>query len=218
MVTKSRENIYGASVRAAAEQAAEARKTTDRLACEAWNKRMLGFQGPAQPSPALGDAINAGFLYLEVKRLGLQHTSDGHPGHRAPTEDNTNPRTRSLHAVQAIARGSGASVQAQPSGRVATKRRFQPAIRHQHGGRASGEYHDRHRTVDTTGQICTWSREAEKLFGYCGFRGSWAIHRNHYSASPKAPARAGFGRFARTGISTLPEITTTTAIHGQASS
>ena len=51
MVTKSRENIYGASVRAAAEQAAEARKTADRLACEAWNKRMLGFQGPAQPSP-----------------------------------------------------------------------------------------------------------------------------------------------------------------------
>jgi len=44
MGTKSRECIYGASVRAAAEQAAEARKTADRLACEAWNKRMLGFQ------------------------------------------------------------------------------------------------------------------------------------------------------------------------------
>src|SRR6478735_914770 len=70
MVTKSRENNYGASVRAAAEQAAEARKIADRLACEAWNKRMLGFQGPAQPSPALGDAINAGFGYLEVKCLG----------------------------------------------------------------------------------------------------------------------------------------------------
>src|SRR5205085_10485083 len=34
------------------------------------NKRMLGFQGPAQPSPTLGDAINAGFGYLEVKCLG----------------------------------------------------------------------------------------------------------------------------------------------------
>ena len=42
----------------------------DRLACEAWNKRMLGFQGPAQPSPTLGDALNAGFGYLEVKCLG----------------------------------------------------------------------------------------------------------------------------------------------------
>lgn len=42
----------------------------DRLACDAWNMRMLGFQGPSQPSPALGDAINAGYLYLEVKCLG----------------------------------------------------------------------------------------------------------------------------------------------------
>jgi hypothetical protein len=46
------------------------REVADRLACEAWNLRMLGFQGPAQPSPALGDALNAGFLYLEVKCLG----------------------------------------------------------------------------------------------------------------------------------------------------
>ena len=64
MGTKSRETIYGASVRAAAERAAEARKQADRLACEAWNKRMLGFQGPAQPSPALGDALNAGYLAI----------------------------------------------------------------------------------------------------------------------------------------------------------
>ena len=70
MGTKSRETIYGASIRAAAERATEARKQADRLACDAWNKRMLGFQGPAQPSPALGDAINAGFGYLEVKCLG----------------------------------------------------------------------------------------------------------------------------------------------------
>jgi hypothetical protein len=70
MGTKSRETIYGASVRAAAERATEARKAADRLAVEAWNKRMLGFQGPAQPSPTLGDALNAGFGYLEVKCLG----------------------------------------------------------------------------------------------------------------------------------------------------
>jgi hypothetical protein len=70
MGTKSRETIYGSSVRAAAEEAVRARKVADRLACAAWNKRMLGFQGPAQPSPALGDALNAGYLYLEVKCLG----------------------------------------------------------------------------------------------------------------------------------------------------
>jgi hypothetical protein len=38
--------------------------------CEAWNARMLGYKGPAQPSPMLGDALNAGFRYLEVRCLG----------------------------------------------------------------------------------------------------------------------------------------------------
>ena len=54
MGTKSRETIYGSTIRHSAERAAEARKVADRLACEAWNYRMLGFQGPAQPSPMLG--------------------------------------------------------------------------------------------------------------------------------------------------------------------
>src|ERR1700751_280101 len=70
MGTKSRETIYGASVRAAAERAAEARKAADKLAVEAWNKRMLAFKGPAQPSPTLRDALNAGCTYLEVRCLG----------------------------------------------------------------------------------------------------------------------------------------------------
>jgi len=46
---KSRETIYGASARAAAERAAEARKQADRMTCDAWNKRMLAFKGPARP-------------------------------------------------------------------------------------------------------------------------------------------------------------------------
>src|SRR6476646_7195242 len=70
MGTQSLETIYGASIRAAAARAAETRKDADRLACEAWNKRMLGFQGPPRPSPALGGALNAGYRYLEVKCLG----------------------------------------------------------------------------------------------------------------------------------------------------
>jgi len=70
MTTKSQESSYGSSIRAAAERATEARKEAYRLACAAWNKRMLGFQGPAQPSPTLGDALNAGYRYLEVKCLG----------------------------------------------------------------------------------------------------------------------------------------------------
>jgi hypothetical protein len=32
---------------------------------------MLGYKGPAQPSPALGDALNAGYLYLEVRADGV---------------------------------------------------------------------------------------------------------------------------------------------------
>src|SRR3954452_22206702 len=70
MGSKSRERIYGSSIRASAERAHEARKKADLLACEAWNQRMLGYQGPAQTSPTIGDAINAGFLYLEVRCLG----------------------------------------------------------------------------------------------------------------------------------------------------
>jgi hypothetical protein len=70
MGTKSRETIYGSAIRASAERAREARKEADRLACEAWNQRMLGYKGPAQPSPTLGDALNAGFIYLEVRCLG----------------------------------------------------------------------------------------------------------------------------------------------------
>jgi hypothetical protein len=70
MTTKSRQHLYGASVRAASERAKEARRQADDLACQAWNKRMLGFKGPAQPSPLLGDALNAGYGYLEVRCLG----------------------------------------------------------------------------------------------------------------------------------------------------
>jgi hypothetical protein len=70
MGTKSRESIYCSSIRASAERAAEVRKEADRLACVAWNARMLGYKGPAQPSPALGDALNASYRYLEVRCLG----------------------------------------------------------------------------------------------------------------------------------------------------
>jgi hypothetical protein len=70
MGSKSRERIYGGQIRATAERAKAARKDADRLACEAWNARMLGYQGPAQPSPTIGDALNAGYCYLEVRCLG----------------------------------------------------------------------------------------------------------------------------------------------------
>ena len=58
MGTKSRGSIFGPSIYASADRAAAARSEADRR--EAWNKRMLGYRGPAQPSPTLGDAVNAG--------------------------------------------------------------------------------------------------------------------------------------------------------------
>jgi hypothetical protein len=70
MSTKSREYLYGSDIRISAERAKFARDRADRLACEAWNYRMLGYKGPAQPSPTIGDALNAGFGYLEVRCLG----------------------------------------------------------------------------------------------------------------------------------------------------
>lgn len=70
MSTKSRSYLYGHDIAYSAERAALARKEADQLACKAWNMRMLGYKGPAQPSPLLGDALNAGFGYLEVRCLG----------------------------------------------------------------------------------------------------------------------------------------------------
>ena len=75
MGTRSRDRLYGSSVRMAAARAAEARRQADQLACDAWTKRMLAFKGPAQPSPALGDALNAGFRYLEVRCIGWDRHS-----------------------------------------------------------------------------------------------------------------------------------------------
>jgi hypothetical protein len=66
----SRERLYGTTIRMSAARAKAARKEADRLACEAWNYRMLGYKGPAQPSPTLGDAINGGYGYLEIRCLG----------------------------------------------------------------------------------------------------------------------------------------------------
>jgi ribosomal protein S27E len=68
MGTKSRGTIYGASIRAAAERATKARRKPTGLPSKRGTRAC--FQGPAQPSPTLGDALNAGFGHLEVKCLG----------------------------------------------------------------------------------------------------------------------------------------------------
>jgi hypothetical protein len=118
MGTKSRETIYGSSIRASAERAANARKEADRLACEAWNARMLGYKGPAQPSPTLGDALNAGYNYLEVRCLGCDtHQTVALDIVRRPKSTPIHELERyMLHALQGLLAGAWLSVQAQPSG------------------------------------------------------------------------------------------------------
>jgi hypothetical protein len=115
MGTKSRESIYGSSVRHSAERAAVARKEADRLACVAWNQRMLGYKGPAQPSPALGDALNAGYLYLEVRCLGCDtHQTVALNIVRRPKATPIHELERYMRCKGLLA-GSGLSVQAEPS-------------------------------------------------------------------------------------------------------
>jgi len=63
MGTKSRDRIYGSSVRASAERAVAARQEADKLACEAWNKRMLGLRGPAQPIERRRGQLLLSFLF-----------------------------------------------------------------------------------------------------------------------------------------------------------
>jgi len=66
MSSVSKECLFGATIKAAGQRAREARRIADQAACEAWNIRMKGYGGPAQRSPLLGDALNAGYRYLEV--------------------------------------------------------------------------------------------------------------------------------------------------------
>ena len=80
---------------------------------------MLGFQGPAQPSPTLGDALNAGFGYLEVKCLGCDT-------HQTVALDIVRrPKATPVHELERYMRCKdcsevrGYAVQAEPSGRAA---------------------------------------------------------------------------------------------------
>ncbi len=49
---------------------------------------MLGFQGPAQPSPTLGDAPECR-VRLSRSEVSWLQTQQSGAGHRAATEDNT---------------------------------------------------------------------------------------------------------------------------------
>jgi hypothetical protein len=133
MGTKSRETLFGASIRAAAERAADARREADRLAVEAWNKRMLGFKGPAQPSPTLGDALNAGYRYLEVRYLGCDT-------HQTVALDIVRrAKTTPIHELERYSTAPNCRVVRSSAATWlrSARRRFRPPTRRQRGGRES---------------------------------------------------------------------------------
>ena len=74
MSTKSREVIWGGQImgadiraRKARETAQQAARKADRAEAEAWSIRMEGYGGPAQPSPTIGQCLDAGLCWLEVE-------------------------------------------------------------------------------------------------------------------------------------------------------
>jgi PAS domain S-box-containing protein len=68
-------------------------------------------------------------------------------------------------------------------------------------------------SIDTSGIILTWSRDAEAMLGYTEAE---ALGRSIEFIMPehlRARHRAGFGRFVQTAVSTLPEVTSSPMIH-----
>ena len=67
-------------------------------------------------------------------------------------------------------------------------------------------------SIDTSGIILTWSREAEAMLGYTAAE---ALGRSIELIMPehlRARHHAGFSRFVQTGVSTLPEVTSSPMI------
>src|SRR5258708_40341157 len=102
---------------------------------------MLGFQGPAQPSPALGDALNACYLYLEVKCLGCNT-------HQTIALDIVRrPKTTPIHELERYMRCKNCSEvrAAIPTSAAIWWRcgrlKFLLVIHRQRGGRGSVNFH-----------------------------------------------------------------------------
>lgn len=77
---KSRDRIYGDKLRVAKQnvnfalkRVADAGREVQAAACEVWSAQMQGYGGPAQPSPTIAHAINAGYNFLELKCPRCKH-------------------------------------------------------------------------------------------------------------------------------------------------
>lgn len=67
--------------------------------------------------------------------------------------------------------------------------------------------------VDTTGRILDWTADAEAMLGYSGAE---AVGQSIELIIPphlRGRHNAGFGRYVQTGVSHLPEVTISPAVH-----
>jgi hypothetical protein len=51
-------------------------READNLACQSWNERMWSDGGPIDPSPTIDQAVNGGYLWLEIKCSRCQTPRD----------------------------------------------------------------------------------------------------------------------------------------------
>jgi PAS domain S-box-containing protein len=68
-------------------------------------------------------------------------------------------------------------------------------------------------TVDISGTILAWSREAQALLGYTEAEALGRSIELIIPAHLRGRHHAGFSRFVQTGVSTLPEVVTTPMVH-----
>jgi PAS domain S-box-containing protein len=68
-------------------------------------------------------------------------------------------------------------------------------------------------TIDTSGIILTWSRDAEALLGYTAAEVLGQSIELIMPEHLRGRHHAGFARFVQTGVSTLPAVTTSPMIH-----
>ena len=67
--------------------------------------------------------------------------------------------------------------------------------------------------VDNTGEICGWSREAEALLGYAEAEAMGQSIELIIPLHLRGRHNAGFGRYVLTGVSHLPEVAISPAMH-----
>jgi hypothetical protein len=74
MGRKSPDRLWGGKImasnmraEAAKREAIEKIRESNAELCRAWNYRMLGYGGPAQPSPTIEEAVSGDFRFLEVR-------------------------------------------------------------------------------------------------------------------------------------------------------